>query len=224
MRRTLFTTAALMLSLSLAACAPAGTSASGGPTGSEPANPTDSPSDSTAPTEPAAPIDTIALDAEGFAFLAAGEVVSRAPVADAAATVEALTAVLGDPDVQQFPAGECSSDTDNYRWGDALQIDDPEQDLFGDYSARIFDTELTGVSGDTITLSAIGGEQVGDDISEFIAEQDPILFEGFAEQGVMILERGWSDRAFPVGVAAFTESGTIMNIGMPIAVNSGLGC
>ena len=75
MRRTLFTTAALMLSLSLAACAPAGTSASGGPTGSEPANPTDSPSDSTAPTEPAAPIDTIALDAEGFAFLAAGEVV-----------------------------------------------------------------------------------------------------------------------------------------------------
>lgn len=225
MRVSLLPAAALLLTLSLTACATPVAMDPGSPDPDTTTSPSPEATGEPAPDPVAeAEIDTIVLEAEGFAFLADGEVVSRASAADAEATIAALTEVLGEPVVEQFPAGECSSDTDNYRWGEVLQLDDATDDFLGDYSARLFGTQYPTEAGATITLSAVGGEQVGDDITGFIAEQDPLLFEGFEEQGVVILEQGWSDLSFPAGVAAFTESGVIRNIGMPISVNSGLGC
>lgn len=170
-------------------------------------------------------VDTISVTADAFVLSAAGDEVASLPATDVEETVSGLTAVLGPPVTTTFDAGECTGAYTRHSWDDVLTIDDREMDFVGDYSARIYGSELPSeVTGDPVRVEGPIGEQVGDDIARFTAAIDPELVEGFEEAAIVILQRGWPEIAFPVGVAAFTENGRIDNLGMPIAVNSGLDC
>ncbi len=205
---------ALTAALTLSACTtPAPVEPS--PTTSEPAA---SPS-----VEPEVLVDTLVIRAAGFDLVAEGETVDTLSATDLAGTVDGLTALLGAPQIEVREGGECSTPGDTYFWGEALRIDEPGS-LVGAYSSRAFATSVTGTDGQEISIEAAGGAQVGDDIAAIIADTDPELIEGFEESAIVLLETDWFDSDYTVGVAAFTDAGVVINIGMPIAVNSGADC
>ena len=172
-----------------------------------------------------ADVDTIVVAAETFVLVADGNEVARLAATDVEATLAGLSAVLGDPTTTDLAAAECSGAATQHAWGDALRIIDRDVDTIGDYDARIFGGELpSGTTGDPVSIEGPNGEKVGDDISGFIATLDEGLVEGFTEEAQVILDRGWPDIVFPVGVGAYTEKGIIQNMGMPWAVNSGIDC
>ena len=197
--------------------------------GCAPAAPTAAPSSAPATVEPSATpepdpvVDTLLFRAESIEVRAEGAVVDELSALDVEATVEGLTAVLGEAAYEEFPAGECSSGGERWVWLDALQLQAPTVGV-GVYSLRFFKPSVTGAEGQEIALVAQGDVQVGDDISALIAATDPTLIETFESSDIVVLEAGWFDTGLTAGVAAFADGGVVQNIGMPIAVNSGLGC
>ncbi len=191
-----------------------------------PTMPAPSPTETIEPSpEPtAAPIDQLDLRAESIVALAGGEVVTEVDARDADAAVALLTELFGEPTTQQVEDGECVRRGIVYEWGDELLITDNDADPVGDFTLRVLSSQFESVDGQTIEVTAAGTVRVGDDVTALIDSTDPAEVEGFESSAIVLIERGWSDEDVAAGVAAFTDDGVVLNFGVPIPVNSGLGC
>jgi len=219
-RKTPALIAAALLAVALVSC-----------TADEPAAPpsltaSPAPTETTQPSpEPtAAPIDQLDLRAESIAALAAGEVVTEVDARDADAAVALLTELFGEPTTQQVEDGECVRRGVVYEWGEELLMTNNDADPVGDFTLRVLSSQFESVDGQTIEVTAAGTVRVGDDVTALIDAADPAEVEGFESSAIVLLERGWSDEDFAAGVVAFTDAGVVLNFGVPIPVNSGLGC
>lgn len=173
--------------------------------------------------EPEPVVDTLLFRAESIQVLAGGAVVDELSALDVDATVEGLTAVLGEAVYEAFPAAECTQAGERWVWLDALRLQAPTTGV-GVFNLRFFEPVVTGVEGQQIELVAQGDVQVGDDISALIAATDPALVQTYESSDIVLLEAGWFDSGYNAGVAAFAEGGVVQNIGLPIAVNSNIDC
>lgn len=176
------------------------------------------------PEPTAAPIDQLDLRAESIVALAGGEVVTEVDARDADAAVALLTELFGEPTTQQVEDGECVRRGIVYEWGDELLITDNDADPVGDFTLRVLSSQFESVDGRTVEATAAGTVRVGDDVTALIDSTDPAEVEGFESSAIVLIERGWSDEDVAAGVAAFTDNGVVLNFGVPIPVNSGLGC
>jgi hypothetical protein len=169
-------------------------------------------------------VDTIVFRAESIELVGDGQVLDELAIdGSTEAAIESLTEVIGAPEYSLVPPGECNDEFDQYLWPDVMVINSPGRPL-GSFSLRVFAADAPGVEGESVQLQGPAGEQVGDDLSAFIAATNPALVETFLTSDIVLLEVGWLSSGFTAGVAAFADGGIVDNMGVPIAVNSGLDC
>jgi len=173
--------------------------------------------------EPEPVVDTLVFRAESIELVGGGELLDELSALDLEQTVEGLTEVLGEPEYEAFPASECSGEFERWMWPDVMRLDAPNIGP-GIFHLRFWVDSLTGADGQTVAMQGPGGEQVGDDLSAFIASTNPSYVDSFETSDIVLLEIGWLDSGYTAGVAAFAENGIVQNMGLPVAVNSNIDC
>ncbi|MBX9471945.1 hypothetical protein [Microcella sp.] len=217
MTRLVLASASALLLAALAGCAPAA------PVDEPTPEPTVAVVTPTPTAEAPTVVDAIVLRAESIEIVSEGQVLDELSALDVEQTVDGLTDVFGEPDYEAFPASECSLEFERWIWLDGIRLDAPTTGI-GVFSLRLFAESLTGAEGQTVALQGPGGEQVGDDLSAFIASSNPSYVETYESSDIVLLEIGWLDSGYTAGVAAFADSGIVQNMGLPIAVNSNIDC
>jgi hypothetical protein len=226
---------------------PSASASGGAPTGaapsaSAPATPGASPSASGpggSPTPAVADIDRVELDAEEFRLWAGSALVSSVSLDDTGAAVAALTPVLGEPEVVEHPEEVCSAPWTTYEWGDALLLNDREQDLYTEFDAFIREPAHTTGDGRRISLEGPAGISVGGELVTMIGETPDTLKQSWDNEGrtdwVVILQQGFAGEGevgmvgldggiAAAGVGASTEGTTVSTIISPMVVHSSRDC
>ncbi|WP_144715417.1 hypothetical protein [Curtobacterium pusillum] len=188
-------------------------------------------------------VDSIELDAESLVFRRGSKTVVEASMRDSRTTVSLLNRLLGTPSRTQTAEGDggaCFPSGTTYTWGGAVRVAalTTPAPAGNAVEIRVLRDAVSSRFGGDVELTGPDGVQVGDDLSDEIADAPKSERVSFgsddAKAWQLLLESGWApaddrdaaddDDSGTNGVSALTDDTTVTVLGSPMPVHAQRSC